>query len=137
MRAGMAFEELAGWANTQPCGRSDGPAASRAACKNALLKAERLYHRRLIVHGETMRCKERGFENKNLRWQLDRRNGIVVQSARERRGRKSALESWSAALTFPLEVLKEENKDLRERAVLAEVRIDELKEDLDRARGTR
>ena len=36
-----------------------------------------------------------------------------------------------------VEVLKEENEDLCERAALAEVRVDELEEDLDRARGTR
>ena len=36
-----------------------------------------------------------------------------------------------------VEVLNEENEDLRERAVLAEVRVDELEEDLDRARGAR
>ena len=138
---------VGGRGHSQPCGRSDGPARPR---EDALLEAERLYHRRLLdhlheeIHGETMRCEERDFENRNLRWQLDHRNGIVAQEharavrAEERVGeleRSIDIPRWR--LERRVKVLKEENEDLCERAVLAEVRVDELEEDLDRARGTR
>ena len=49
MRAGRFMEKWGGGGRCQPCGRSDGPAASRAACKDALLQAERLYYRLLDV----------------------------------------------------------------------------------------
>ena len=57
--------------------------------EDALLEAERLYHRRLIEHldeeliGETMRCGERERSMMILRWQLDHRIKIIGEE-RER-----------------------------------------------------
>ena len=67
------------------------------------------------------------------RTEISAGSGIIAQEraravrAEERVGAQLDIlrRSWSA------------DKDLRERAVLAEVRVDELEEDLDRVRGAR
>ena len=121
-----------------------GQGRSLPPCKRpregALLEAERSHQSARIAHldwellGGTLRCGERDFENRNLRWQLAHRDHRA-------RARASGVERSIDILRWRLErrveVLKEENEDLRERAALAGVRVDELEEDLDRARGAR
>ena len=95
--------------------------------EDALLKAERLHHRRLIEHlyeelfGETMRGEERERDNRNLRWRLDRFNELLDKEreraalAKERVGeleRSIVILRWR--LERRIEILEEE--DLRERA---------------------
>ena len=162
MTSSAAFRCVQAWLLEKPAAWADKDAfclaaalmAQRPPCKrpreDALLEAERSHQSARIAHldwellGETLRCGERDFENRNLRWQLARRNGIVAQEraravrAEERvGGLERSIDILRWRLERRVEVLKEENEDLRERAALAEARVDELEEDLDRARGAR
>ena len=116
MTSSMAFRCVQAWLLEKPAAwvGEDTPSLAAALMaqrppmrprEDALLEAERLYHRRLIAHldeeliGEIMRCEERERDNRNLRWQQDRH----------------------------IEIIEEE----RGRAVRAEARADELEEDVD------
>ena len=146
LRAGMASGEarrVGGRGRSLPCGCSDGPAASLQAASRG-----RAARGRALAPERPHRAPRLGAPRRNSAlWGAGLREQKSPLAAgpppRDHRARARAsgeggsIDILRWRLERRVEVLKEENEDLRERAVLAEVRVDELEEDLDRARGAR
>ena len=101
MTSSAAFRCVQAWLLEKPAAWADEDApclaaalmAQRPPCdmlrkrprEDALLEAERSHQSARIAHldwellGKTLRCGERDFENRNLRWQLAHCNGIIAQ----------------------------------------------------------